>query len=268
MKRRSQTGVEFQGKVNLRVLYLAAAAPGRNGLSLSGRGILRGGGGRNRIRNEKCSRSLQHVVGETISRKWFWCGRRCWPRLACGSGRRPTRNWAQAISNPCCRIVMIGVKWMATSCPGMASCFTRMYGQEEAVDDVFRREVDDDRPVHLHVELVEGDDVVLPGGVVGVEPEGLVERDEVDVAAAEDAVLAGVLDVPRELFGDHAEFQRVLRRPRGGQSSLIQIGIEKPTRRTTSMTATPGLEVGREVRASSRRSSPSGSAPARKRKRA
>src|SRR5260221_13260605 len=55
--------------------------------------------------------------------------------------------------------------------PGNGVLLTAHYRQLEALDDVLRADVDDHRSAHFEVELVETGDVVLAGGIPGVEAE-------------------------------------------------------------------------------------------------
>src|SRR3954453_6560803 len=70
----------------------------------------------------------------------------------------------------------------------------------EAVDDVLRGDVADDRPVQLDVELIDNHHVVFRGGIVRIETDGIGRGDELRIAMAEDAVRAGIVKVPRELL--------------------------------------------------------------------
>ena len=91
----------------------------------------------------------------------------------------------------------------------------------EAVNHVLAAQPHDDRLVHGQVELIERRDVVFRGRIGAVEPKRVrLEVEQLDVRAAEYPVVAGVVDVPRELLAGDLHEQRVALRgnvidPRG-----------------------------------------------------
>jgi hypothetical protein len=72
------------------------------------------------------------------------------------------------------------------------------------VDDVLARQVHQHRPVDRQVQVVDVGDVVLGIGIRPIQPERIVGGHQLDVGAAEPAVRARVLHVPRELLADDA----------------------------------------------------------------
>ena len=87
----------------------------------------------------------------------------------------------------------------------MASCATRMLGMQKSwmtsLDMTSMMHGLVDRKMHF----VDGGEVVGGVGIVAVEAELVGGADELDVAMAELAVGAGVLEVPEELLADGAE---------------------------------------------------------------
>ena len=78
------------------------------------------------------------------------------------------------------------------------------------MDDVLAPEPDDDRLVHGQIELIERRDVVFRRGIGAIESQGVrLEVEQLDVGAAEDAVGAGIVDVPGELLGGDLNGQRL-----------------------------------------------------------
>ena len=80
------------------------------------------------------------------------------------------------------------------------------------MDDVEAGQVHDDRLVDRQVELVDGVDVVGPGGVAAVQADRVGRGDQARVAAPERAVGAGVDGVPFELLRDDVHHRRALLR--------------------------------------------------------
>ena len=100
------------------------------------------------------------------------------------------------------------ITWMnqtGISMPGIASCFTRISIQPEAVDDVLARQVHEHRPVDRQIQLVDRRDVVLRVRIGAIEAERIVGGHQLDVGPAELAVAAR----------DSGCSRRTARRPRG-----------------------------------------------------
>src|SRR5262245_2510073 len=82
--------------------------------------------------------------------------------------------------------------------------------QEEAVDDVLRVQPEVDGASNRHRDLVEADDVILPGRVGGIESQRILRVvHELRTGAAEDAVRTGISHVPHELLRGYLNLGRV-----------------------------------------------------------
>ena len=129
----------------------------------------------------------------------------------------------------------------------------------EAVNDVLARELDDDRPVDRHVQLVLHDDVVASAGRVRSRPSGFVgDSRATRRRRAELAVRAGIVHVPDELLGDDPHDQS--RRPIAGWADVRanQTGSANTTSSTASATTTPIFDAERDPAASRPRASARG----------
>ena len=68
------------------------------------------------------------------------------------------------------------------------------------MNHILGTQVDDDRLVHHHVNLIERLNVVLAVHIGGVHAKDIVRRDEFHVLPAENTVRAGITNVPRILL--------------------------------------------------------------------
>ena len=63
--------------------------------------------------------------------------------------------------------------------------------QEEVVDYIFGRKLDDDGPIHRHMQLAKGHNVVFAGRIVRIEAKRIRIAHEVDIAPAKLSIRAG-----------------------------------------------------------------------------
>ncbi len=63
--------------------------------------------------------------------------------------------------------------------------------QEEVVDYIFGRKLDDDRAIHRHMQLAKGHNVVFASGIVRIEAKRIRIVHQVDIAPAKLSVGAG-----------------------------------------------------------------------------
>src|SRR3990172_2095085 len=87
-------------------------------------------------------------------------------------------------------------------------------GQEETVLHVFGPKVEHHRPIHGKNQLVRQGEVVGRSRVVRVDPQKILERNELWTDTPENAVRPGISHVPLELGAHHLHFNGVRRRRR------------------------------------------------------
>ncbi len=93
--------------------------------------------------------------------------------------------------------------------------------------------MNNDRLIDRNIELVDLHEIIFPRGIIAIEPNRIGSVHQFRLHHAKLTVFTGVMDIPGKLFGHHPQDQRVFFI---GNSFLtvIQMGVEKKTRSTTS----------------------------------
>jgi len=107
--------------------------------------------------------------------------------------------------------------------------------QVEIVDYVLRGQFDNDRAIHRHVELAQHDNVILAGWIIGIDPERIRIRHQVNVALPKLAIRSGHVKRPVELLPNNVNKDCVTSRrkfvhslcPKGNGKSDEQDGFDE-----------------------------------------
>ena len=78
-------------------------------------------------------------------------------------------------------------------------------GEVETVNDVFGRQVDDDRLIDGQIQLVDCRDIVFCVGVRPVQSKWIIGVNKFNVSSTELSVGTGIMDVPCELFSNDVD---------------------------------------------------------------